>query len=287
MMEEEDLPSVTSLLKSTNNANAKTTTAPAKPKKQPKKESESNKSSILNFFGSKSNPIVIDEDDNASSSNRKAAVVEDDDYVKDEVSATPKAKEEAEGEGSKGPKKISNSVNLILPPKIGATSANTFIMQATRPELDLTGDIGAVGVMDLNQKDKSFSVDMKGILFKAHVIPTSTFLLVSVSGNDAKIESVIEQGWHLEYLGNMMDSEIMDGQLEMFNDEDDLDMEIESSSGKPSKKSAAKITGEGQTPTSTRKKATGATASPTKPRMVKSGGVKKAKTKKPDRKSVV
>mmetsp|Transcript_28308 Transcript_28308/g.45873 ORF Transcript_28308/g.45873 Transcript_28308/m.45873 type:complete len:313 (+) Transcript_28308:61-999(+) len=112
------------------------------------------------------------------------------------------------------------SLPLVLPNKI---NKNMLLVQCEDSRLDLSGDIGTVGRMKVD--DEGLILDLKGYLYSADVVPCmGTVCLVSMSSSEAKIESTTRSFLQLNELSNMFDKEsLIEGSMAdaLFEDFDD------------------------------------------------------------------
>eukprot|EP00743_Colponemidia_sp_Colp-15_P006417 GILK01006906.1.p1 GENE.GILK01006906.1~~GILK01006906.1.p1 ORF type:complete len:234 (+),score=48.95 GILK01006906.1:36-704(+) len=115
-------------------------------------------------------------------------------------------------------KKMPSTVPLVLPSSI----KQTLLFEVDDGELDLSGDIGAVGRMKVSSSEIIF--DIKGRMYEGHNAPCNSLLLVNIGPTEAKIESVINEYFHFDFSTAMLDSEsLLHGVVDGFDLQDDDD----------------------------------------------------------------
>lgn len=82
----------------------------------------------------------------------------------------------------------SNRMPLVVSSKL---DESLVLLQSTDKALDLSGDVGAVGRVKLQQG--RLYLDIKGTVYKANTIPCSTACIVSVADDEAKISAVLDE----------------------------------------------------------------------------------------------
>ena len=103
-----------------------------------------------------------------------------------------------------------SSMPLIVSDK---SSKNIYLMECCHGELDVSGDIGAVG--RLSSDSQKLTLDMKGLLFQGGVYDIPSVLVVNMTGTEAKVEAVVDKFWDLRYVGDSMDTEtILEGSMD-------------------------------------------------------------------------
>ena len=68
-----------------------------------------------------------------------------------------------------------------------------FELEGTGEAVDLEGDVGVVGrlLSDVSEKHGSgLQMDMKGVIYNARILPTSSVVILAVNANEAKVESI-------------------------------------------------------------------------------------------------
>eukprot|EP00899_Mesostigma_viride_P022383 jgi/Mesvir1/3329/Mv13714-RA.1 len=117
---------------------------------------------------------------------------------------------------------------LLLPEKVD-TGKVLVEVKDTDGALDLSGDAGAVGRVRVEKQaggapDKIF-VDLKGVLYLAEIVPSTSFMVVSLGATEAKVESIMSDFMRLKEEGNIFQTETMEGGnlADVFGDADDDD----------------------------------------------------------------
>jgi hypothetical protein len=67
-----------------------------------------------------------------------------------------------------------------------ASRSGTCLLQLEDTELDVSGDIGAIGRLKVENFDLTF--DIKGSVYRGDIMPTTTLLLVGIGPTSAKVE---------------------------------------------------------------------------------------------------
>lgn len=114
------------------------------------------------------------------------------------------------------------------------------LLQAENDELDLSGDIGAVGRVKVQGED--LVLDIKGTLYRAIPYPTNSMCVVSVGEDEAKITAVMNHAVMLQAERNLFaaDEGVLDGHV--FEDDlgDSIQIDPEAEGRGPEKKKNGK-----------------------------------------------
>eukprot|EP00271_Cylindrocystis_brebissonii_P017499 TRINITY_DN4575_c0_g1_i1.p1 TRINITY_DN4575_c0_g1~~TRINITY_DN4575_c0_g1_i1.p1 ORF type:complete len:649 (+),score=235.30 TRINITY_DN4575_c0_g1_i1:214-2160(+) len=133
----------------------------------------------------------------------------EEDGIEDPVLASLEGQEAAapaDADGAeKKPKtamKAPPSLPLVLAEKI--IRSKVLVECAEDDQLDLSGDAGAVGrvlvrpAKDKGQGGEQLFFDLKGSVYRAIILPTTTFLVVNVGQSEAKVEAIMNDFVQLE-----------------------------------------------------------------------------------------
>ncbi|KAJ8902832.1 hypothetical protein NDN08_006152 [Rhodosorus marinus] len=82
----------------------------------------------------------------------------------------------------------SNTIPLICPPKL---EENLVLAQSADVSFDLSGDVGAVGRVKIEEGKLSF--DLKGTFYDAGRVACNSMLVVAVGDTEARVSSVIDE----------------------------------------------------------------------------------------------
>ncbi|KJE90556.1 hypothetical protein CAOG_008553 [Capsaspora owczarzaki ATCC 30864] len=93
-------------------------------------------------------------------------------------------------------------------PLVLGKPATAFLMETTEPQLNLSGDTGSVGRLVVNAQDAAapLVLDLKGLIFQGTVVPSNTFMLVTIGPNEARIDATVNNVIHTTCLGDALDS---------------------------------------------------------------------------------
>lgn len=108
---------------------------------------------------------------------------------------------------------------LVVNPKL---DDSLVLLQSVDGDLDLSGDVGAVGRVKL--QEGSMFLDIKGVVYRTHINPCNTMCVVSVGEDDARITSVLDEVVTLECERNLFASDevVVHGRLDESPDENSL-----------------------------------------------------------------
>lgn len=108
------------------------------------------------------------------------------------------------------PPSMRDSLPLVVAPKL---EDSLVLLQGVGEELDLSGDVGAVGRVKI--ADGALYIDMKGGVFRTHTYACNTLAVVSVADEEARITSVLEEAVTLQCERNLFESDqLIKGYLE-------------------------------------------------------------------------
>ncbi|KGN62298.2 DNA-binding protein BIN4 isoform X1 [Cucumis sativus] len=125
-----------------------------------------------------------------------------------------------------GPPVSSSRLPLVLSDKAHRLKA---LVECEGTSIDLSGDMGAVGrvvVSDSSSAKNELCLDLKGTLYRAVIVPSRTFCIVSFGQSEAKIESIMNDFIQLKALSKVDEAETMvEGTLDgfSFDSEDDAE----------------------------------------------------------------
>ncbi|KAI5071395.1 hypothetical protein GOP47_0013646 [Adiantum capillus-veneris] len=175
----------------------------------------------------RSNSKAQELDEYQSNDFRQQEVEQEAEDVKDEslLKVEPVVlQEEGAGEGQERRiKRVVSTLPLVVGDKIHRSKV---LLECEGDDLDVSGDVGAVGRINVSANDNDFLLDLKGILYKATIIPSNTFLVVNVGQSEAKVEAIMNDFVQLQPSGNIFETETMvEGTLEGFGFDSDEDKE--------------------------------------------------------------
>lgn len=131
--------------------------------------------------------------------------------------------EEDAGEGQERRlKRVVSTLPLVFGDKIHKSKV---LLECEGDALDVSGDVGAVGRISLPANhDNDFLLDLKGIIYKATIVPSNTFLVVNVGQSEAKVEAIMNDFVQLQPSSNIFETETMvEGTLDGFGFDSDDD----------------------------------------------------------------
>lgn len=137
--------------------------------------------------------------------------------------------------------KPKSNLPLVVAPKL---DDSLVLLQSAEGDLDLSGDIGAVGRVKM--QEGAMFLDIKGVIYRTSLTPCNTICVVTVGEEEARITSVLDEVVTLECERNLFASDevVVHGALD--EDEDEMDLsqldggtqQSESKTGKKKKKPA-------------------------------------------------
>lgn len=105
---------------------------------------------------------------------------------------------------------MKNSLPLVAASKL---EDSLVLLQGVGEELDLSGDVGAVGRVKIT--NGALYVDMKGGVFRTHTYASNTIAVVSIADDEARITTVLEEAVTLQCERNLFESDqLIKGHLE-------------------------------------------------------------------------
>ena len=126
-----------------------------------------------------------------------------DDEVVEETAEEGALGPSMEAQEKRAPKKNTKGPPATELPLVIATNVkrDMILVEAVDPELDLSGDFGCIGRLHVNTRKPgagasqdgrgALTFDLKGRVYEGDVVPTnSTLCMVSIDGNNAKIDTV-------------------------------------------------------------------------------------------------
>ncbi|KAJ7536358.1 hypothetical protein O6H91_12G065800 [Diphasiastrum complanatum] len=121
--------------------------------------------------------------------------------------------------------RITSTLPLVFADKVHTSKV---LVECEGNALDLSGDVGAVGRFSANTIHEKNSLDLlldlKGILYKAAIIPSNSFFVVNMGPSEAKVEAIMNDFLQLQPATNSSENEtLIEGTLEglMFDSEDE------------------------------------------------------------------
>ncbi|CAK9324305.1 unnamed protein product [Citrullus colocynthis] len=117
-----------------------------------------------------------------------------------------------------GPPVSPSRLPLVLSDKVHRLKA---LVECEGTSIDLSGDMGAVGrvvVSDSSSAKNELCLDLKGTIYRAAIVPSRTFCIVSFGQSEAKIESIMNNFIQLKALSKVDEAETMvEGTLDGFS----------------------------------------------------------------------
>ncbi|XP_022140828.1 DNA-binding protein BIN4 isoform X2 [Momordica charantia] len=117
-----------------------------------------------------------------------------------------------------GPPVSSSRLPLVLSDKVHRLKA---LVECEGTSIDLSGDVGAVGrvvVSDSSFAKNELCLDLKGTIYRAAIVPSRTFCIVSFGQSEAKMECIMNDFIQLKAESNIDEAETMvEGTLDGFS----------------------------------------------------------------------
>ena len=103
---------------------------------------------------------------------------------------------------------VPSTVQLSVPGK-GKVKTTNMLLQIDNPELDLSGDTGAVG--RFNAKRRSVHLDLKGVTYGGSLVKSHTLCTVVVNDGKAEVKEAFNSFVHLAKTADYSDKEEIEG----------------------------------------------------------------------------
>ena len=103
---------------------------------------------------------------------------------------------------------VPSKVQLSVPGK-GKVKTTNMLLQIDNPELDLSGDTGAVG--RFNAKRRSVHLDLKGVTYGGSLVKSHTLCTVVVNDGKAEVKEAFNSFVHLAKTADYSDKEEIEG----------------------------------------------------------------------------
>ena len=103
---------------------------------------------------------------------------------------------------------VPSTVQLSVPGK-GKVKTTNMLLQIDNPELDLSGDTGAVG--RFNAKRRSVHLDLKGVTYGGALVKSHTLCTVVVNDGKAEVKEAFNSFVHLAKTADYSDKEEIEG----------------------------------------------------------------------------
>ena len=103
---------------------------------------------------------------------------------------------------------VPSTVQLSVPGK-GKVKTTNMLLQIDNPELDLSGDTGAVG--RFNAKRRSVHLDLKGVTYGGALVKSHTLCTVVVNDGKAEVKEAFSSFVHLAKTADYSDKEEIEG----------------------------------------------------------------------------
>jgi len=143
------------------------------------------------------------DDEKGKPTGRKHAQPEIDEVVAIDVDEdTKKESSQATARRARAASKPKSSLPLTVAPKL---SDGLALLQSLDGGLDLSGDVGAVGRVKLD--DGNLYLDIKGVVYRANAHPSNTMCVVTVGDDEAKITAVLDEAVMLTSERNLFASD--------------------------------------------------------------------------------
>lgn len=144
----------------------------------------------------------------------------DEDLLKDEGVTLPE-EDAAEGQ-ERRTKRALSTLPLVFGDKVHRSKV---LLECEGDALDVSGDVGAVGRLSVSaNQDNDFLLDLKGVIYKATILPSNTFFVVNIGQTEAKVEAIMNDFVQIQPSANVFDTETMiEGTLEGFGFDSDED----------------------------------------------------------------
>lgn len=112
---------------------------------------------------------------------------------------------------ARAPTKPKSNLPLVAAPKM---DDSLVLLQSAEGDLDLSGDVGAVGRVKL--QEGALFLDIKGVLYRTNITPCNTVCVVTVGEDEARITSVLDEVVTLECERNLFacDETVVHGVLD-------------------------------------------------------------------------
>lgn len=117
---------------------------------------------------------------------------------------------------ARAPAKPKSKLPLVVAPKL---DDSLVLLQSVDGNLDLSGDIGAVGRVKV--EEGALYLDIKGVVYRTSVNPCNTLCVVSVGEDEARVTTVLDEAVTLTSERNLFGSDevIVHGDLDEDRDE--------------------------------------------------------------------
>ncbi|XP_024529102.1 DNA-binding protein BIN4-like isoform X1 [Selaginella moellendorffii] len=141
-----------------------------------------------------------------------------------------------ESSNKKTKPKMASSLPLVFPEKI---SRSKVLLECEGDDLDVSGDIGAVGRVSVCETDNSkVLLDLKGTIYRTNIVASNTFFLVNIGPSEAKVEALMNDFVQLlPDAGNKNVENMIEGTLEGITfDSEDEGMDVAAASAAALKK---------------------------------------------------
>ena len=102
-------------------------------------------------------------------------------------------------------KSVASERTIIFPEDTRKLKVARALVQCNDPELDLSGEIGAVGRLRCQGKD--ITLDLKGKIYTARILPCASFAVISVGDKEARVESIMSDFLELKQEGTLYTTE--------------------------------------------------------------------------------
>eukprot|EP01135_Chromosphaera_perkinsii_P001061 Nk52_evm11s158 gene=Nk52_evmTU11s158 len=139
---------------------------------------------------------------------------EDAEAETDEKGGEGEKKKKSKGAIPKGGRETRDKMASRLPLVLGTIKHHpTILMETENENLDMSGDIGAVGRFGCDLRN-GVTLDLKGYIYKGDVCACNSFMVVGIGTTEAKVESVIDSYFNVTCKGGALDTEdVVEGTL--------------------------------------------------------------------------
>lgn len=110
------------------------------------------------------------------------------------------------GRPGKATKSAASERTIVFPEDTRKLKVAKALVQCNDPELDLSGEIGAIGRLRCNGQ-QDITLDLKGKIYTARILPSASFAVVSVGDKEARVESIMNDFLELKEQGTLFNTE--------------------------------------------------------------------------------
>lgn len=142
-----------------------------------------------------------------SSSSKRAAMFAGSDKSPTPASSATAIPTTAKKQSSRGGSaRLPDSLPVVLPASLlsrGPERHATMLVHLSGGEVDLEGDVGAIGRLTAGQD--GVLLDLQGQRFAGAIVPTVTHMVLALGGGEAKVEAIASDAVLLQHLDSALD----------------------------------------------------------------------------------